>query len=102
MSRRVKILNVSPEYLVTLLQQDGTRRVRIEGMPADAKIVNVSDQYKFNCGWISFMVESDTFPEVKDGRAIPEMDPLSATVFFDETGVTDSPIYSTLIQGRGM
>src|SRR5687768_5918508 len=102
MSSRVKILNVSPEFLVALLQIDGTRLVEFEGMPADAKIVNVSDQYRFGLGWISFKVESETFPEIHDGQAIPEMDGLRCTTFaVDEKPIADSPVYSTLIRGRG-
>lgn len=72
MERRYKILNITPDLLVALLSIDNRRRQYvIEGMPADARIVNVSDQVGFDRDLISFRVESATFPDVPVGERIP-------------------------------
>jgi hypothetical protein len=72
-SRRLKILRFSPELLVGLLSMDGTRRVKAEGLPADAKIVAVNELAYFLCNQIAFKIESQEFDEVPDGHAIPDL-----------------------------
>ena len=71
--KRRKILHVSPEILVSLLSLDGTRLIEITGMPKDARIINVTDQCRFDKDQISFMVESQEFPDILEGCTIPEI-----------------------------
>ncbi len=66
-------MHVSPEVLVALLSLNGTTRVKVTGMPADAEITGISDQVKFDCNLISFRVESSEFPEVPVGYAVEEL-----------------------------
>ncbi len=71
--QRMMLLRVSPEVLVHLLGMDGSKRFRILGLPLDAKIINVSDQIRFERGEIVFMVQSDEFPKTLAGNVIPEL-----------------------------
>ena len=85
LSRRVKLLRITPELLVSLLRVNGERRFKIEGMPADAVILACAD------GWtlvghsleIMFKVASYEFPEVPHGCKMPELI-LTATEIRDE------------------
>lgn len=78
-----KILRVSNELLVEMFRLDqrgDDTRYWIEGMPADASIVGVSDQIYFDRNAIAFKVESAEFPEVRAGEAIPELNLLTGQV----------------------
>jgi hypothetical protein len=74
MSRRLIILRVSTEALAALFSLDGSRKIRLEGMPADAKIVGVSGDAGFYSDIIAFKVESQEFPEIEPFAAIPYME----------------------------
>lgn len=87
--KRLKILIVTPESLADLLRLDETRRIRIDGMPADARIVKVSDEIDRNR--FAFLVESTTFPEIEEGQPIPRME-LTVREWFD--GPADRPTLS--------
>lgn len=71
MDRRIKVLKLSPEALVMLLQYDGGHRWKAEGMPADAKIVFVKMEGNPLLFHIEAFVESSEFPEVPSGEAPP-------------------------------
>ncbi len=70
-----RILYVSTELLVEMFRRDDRlgRPCRFEGMPADARIVNVSDQVRLHWAQIAFLIESAEFPETPAGNQIPEL-----------------------------
>lgn len=70
---RLKIMRISRELLVAIFQLDGTRRLKFDGMPADAAITGVSDHVGFFTNQIAFKVASDSFPEVVPGQQISEL-----------------------------
>lgn len=57
--RRV-VVNV--DLFTCMLQLDGSKRLRVDGLPHDAKIVHVS--YDPWCGTVTVIVGSESFPEV--------------------------------------
>ena len=67
MSRvRVKLLRVDCGLLVELFRQKPGKLLYFEGMPDDAKIVGVFDEFVRN--QIVLKVTSETFPEVPEGN----------------------------------
>lgn len=92
-SRRLKVLYIADEALVALLSLDGTRRVRVEGMPADAKIVGYSSHLFFHRDALALKVQSETFPEVAPYDALPTLE-LKVT----EADGADVP---AVVEGRG-
>ncbi len=71
MSRRVKHLTMHNSLLVGLFSLDGTKAIRLDGMPADANIVYVSPHWQ-HANETVFVVESSSFPEVPDGDPVPQ------------------------------
>jgi len=96
MPRRLKILRVSAEALADLLRLDGSKRIRISGLPADARIVRVSDLIFFERGFFAFQVESAEFPEVVTGEMLPWLN-LNVEEWFDDPA--DAP---TLVNRLGV
>lgn len=74
-AKRVRVLHISNATLVEMFRRDDRtgKRVRLDGMPEDARIINVSDQARFLYDQTSFLIESDTFDEVRPGDAIPTL-----------------------------
>ena len=72
-SRRVKILNISRELFLDLFRRDDGRQLYFEGMPADASLIGISDQVRFDRGDVSLMIQSETFPEVAPMSIFPEL-----------------------------
>jgi hypothetical protein len=72
-SRRLRILRLSSPLLVALLSLDGSKRIKITGMPADAKIVGMSQDQFFLTDQYALKIESETFEKVPHGVGIPEM-----------------------------
>ncbi len=68
---RLKILCVSSDTLASLLSLDGTKRIKIEGLPADAHFVGVTQRVDMDL--FAFRVESAAFSEVSDAHPIPEL-----------------------------
>lgn len=77
-SRRLKILKIPNDLLVGLLSLDGSKRIRIGGLPPDARIVAVSDKVYFDQDCMAFKVESDSFPEIESTDTV--IPPLTLTV----------------------
>lgn len=73
MSRRIKILHVTNDILVAFFQLDGTKRLKVTGMPADARIVGVDQHRYWDEDRTSFTVRSAEFPEVPENEAIPDL-----------------------------
>lgn len=75
-SRRIKVLRIAPEALVSLLSLDGSLRYAVEGMPKDARITWVApDQSGPSLlSAVQLWVESDEFPELEPGDALPPLD----------------------------
>lgn len=80
--RRVRLLFIDPTVMVGLLSLDGTKRVRIEGLPVDARIVSVFQLPTHN--QIAFVVESEEFSEVP-GDCMPPALRLNVTEIYDGT-----------------
>ena len=72
-SRRLRIAYVSYAWLKEFLSLDGAKLVKVVGLPADAKIVGVSTESRFDCDQISIKVESESFDEVASGYPVPEL-----------------------------
>ena len=72
-SRRLRIAYVSYAWLKEFLSLDGAKLVKVVGLPADAKIVGVSTDSRFDCDQISIKVESESFDEVTSGYPVPEL-----------------------------
>ena len=72
-SRRLRIAYVSYAWLRQFLSLDGAKLVKVVGLPADAKIVGVSTESRFDCDQISIKVESASFDEVTSGYPVPEL-----------------------------
>lgn len=66
------------------------RHIKIEGMPADAKIVGVSDQLRFDRDQLAFKIESESFPEVPVDGSIPELE-LQCSEVYDTP--CDTPLF---------
>lgn len=71
-TQRLKILRVSLSLLCDMLQQR-EHQVFFRGMPADAKIVGVSDQLYFLHDELALKIWSGTFPIVGNLATIPEL-----------------------------
>ena len=59
---RWRRLVVGVDVLTMLLQLDGSKRLRIDGLPHDAKIVHVSNDPW--TGYVTLIVTSESFAEV--------------------------------------
>ena len=70
---RVRLLRCTNELLAHMFSLDWSKLIKIEGLPADARIVGVSDQLFFNSNEVAFKVESEEFAFVESGNAIPEL-----------------------------
>ncbi len=70
-SRRAKVLHLDPGLFADLLRLDGSKRIRLDGLPADARLIAVSDKCLANV--FSFVIESTEFPEVRQGDVFPEL-----------------------------
>lgn len=70
--RRIKKLQISADMFVRiLLGMDGNRRVKMEGIPADARTVGLSVDEGFNT--VTLYVESDEFEPCELGALYPDM-----------------------------
>lgn len=66
MGRRVKILRVSRAMLADLFRQDATRQLIImDGLPADARLVAISETAYFDSDDVALKFESAEWPEAE-------------------------------------
>lgn len=72
-SRRVAVLNVSPEFLVSMLKEGAHTKVSCQGLPVDAMVISSSYDPARNVFRIAILSES--FPEVQDGDPLPSYPP---------------------------
>ncbi len=69
-----KILRMSRQFFNAMLET-GERNYRvINGLPADAVMIGISDQFYFSTDEIAVKFESEEWPEITPGDAIPVMD----------------------------
>lgn len=69
-SRRVALLQISPEVVLGLLHNvNRDRRITSSGLPADAEVVRCD--YDFQCRCIVLTLESQEFEEVSPGVCAP-------------------------------
>ncbi len=73
MASRLKIVRLSNDAFTALLRLDGSKRLRIVGLPPDARVVGVSDAESFYHDRVCIKVSSGEFEEVPEGTAIPEL-----------------------------
>lgn len=75
-NRRLAILNVSPEYLITLCKS-GTRHFQViqNALPDDATTVIGAVDYDIDRHTVRILVHSDLFEEVPESGRIPELPP---------------------------
>lgn len=72
--RRLKLLRIDSNLLVALLSNDGSKLMRIDGMPADTRIVGMSPYLYFDQDCWAFQVESAEFPIRQEGCHIETME----------------------------
>lgn len=71
-TRRLARLRIQGDLLLDLMRShDGTKLLRQQGIPDDAKVVGIVTDRVLNI--IELLLESDTFEEVKDGTWIPDI-----------------------------
>lgn len=68
-ARKLKLLRFSADVLLRMMK--GQCKVEA-GLPSDAKPIRT--QYSFEKDAIEVMVESDEFPEIKEGEFISSLD----------------------------
>ncbi len=69
-----KILRMSRQFFNALLET-GERHYRvIDGLPADTVMTGISEQFYFSTDAIAVKFESEEWPEITPGAAIPVMD----------------------------
>lgn len=69
---RFQILRVQPSLFVKMVaQMDGTKLIRCEGLPVDAKVVSTNFDYRSQT--IEMVIESAEFFEVNEGMQLPEL-----------------------------
>ncbi len=90
--RRLKILRVDRALFMALFQQDGTKQLVFEGMPADAKLDAISDHACFDSDQVALRIESDTFEEVEPCGRIPEFKVTVREVNTQETWRDRAPL----------
>lgn len=69
--RRMKRLTLTGELFRHLLIQDGTRAIKVEGIPKDVQITAIYDDML--CDRIVLRLESDSFPEVPESCMVPDL-----------------------------
>lgn len=72
-SRRIAHLLVSDDTLLALLRLDGTRLLRVEGVPADACLLGAPSRHLSLAGVTVLRLASATFRELELGEDIPEI-----------------------------
>lgn len=73
---RAKILTVSLAVLPALLRADASLKVVSHGLPADAVVTDAAVTGATDHGAVCLVVESETFDDVPEGMAFPEMEPV--------------------------
>lgn len=79
--RRYAILQVSPEYLVTLCKFHGEVNCLENGLPEDARMVSVgvyqtkTFQFDIVSGMVGIIIESASFEDVPPGVPLPVLSP---------------------------
>lgn len=93
-ARRLKYVRVSVEVLSHLLKADGSFVHEVEGVPADARVVNVAHDYATN--ELVLTLESNDFPPVKVGD---HMGAVNATIAFRKTDDLVREKIQTVLEG---
>jgi len=74
-SGKLKICYISMACLVGLLRNGADGKfVKIDGLPEDAMILDISPHYKFANNWLTIKVWSDSFDSLPEASTIPELE----------------------------
>lgn len=88
--RNIKILRVGADMLLQIFREmDGTRLVRCDGIPADAKVVGIITDRIWNT--IELAVESAEFPEVLAEYVAEALEPKFTLITPEPCGAQPRP-----------
>lgn len=71
---RVKILRVQADAFIRMQKRDPLGKPVVQlvdnPLPDDARVIRIGYDYT---GWLQFVIESQSFPDLNDGDAMPDL-----------------------------